>query len=170
MNIHSIAKKLKRLMPGIKKTEICETWIDKNQLKIFLLIYSLFLFLAASAIFKMPTWDWFGIVLLSAMLGGPFLCNHGLPLRVTRGKIVLARDCFLSILSGRRAISISDIDDIRITRTKKWDEYSPRAPYVVVRVLDKRGKRYRNMMWRSSSKDFIDFMGKNKGVMVKASF
>lgn len=136
-----------------------DAWIDKNQLKIMLVLTIIIYAFSVSGIYAVfggdfgnPVNSIIGLVIIVLLCLWPVISFHYWPVRISGNFIVLARYGGMRI--GRKAIPLDEIREIKITGTKKWDEGGRIDIYRVVRVIDIRGGRYRNMIYKDSVAEF----------------
>ncbi len=132
------------------------TWIDKNQMMIMISLtviidlFAAFLFVdIVKGHMKNPA---VGMALSGLLCLWPVLSFHYWPVRVVDKTIILARCGFMRF--GRKAVPVDEIKEIKITDCKAWDEGGKANIYSVVRVVDNRGERYRNIIFNDSIQGF----------------
>lgn len=132
------------------------TWIDKNQLMIMIFVtvimFAFFLLLINDIPKHHPENSAVELIFALLLCAWPVFLFLYWPIRIVNGTIVLARCGFLRF--GRRAIPVDEITEIKITDVKKWDEGGSANIYSVVRVIDNRGEKYRNIIFNGSIAGF----------------
>jgi hypothetical protein len=119
-------------------------WLDKEVLLFISVLTAVFLLLMSSVIFGKA-----GSCISKLILGAIdllvfFSAGHMWPIRVVSDKIYLAREKFPSF--GQRAVSLQDVSKMSISGKRRWDEMGRFFSMTYLRVTDKKGKRYRNIL------------------------
>ena len=131
-------------------------WIDKTVLWFMSVFTIMFLFLAIVT-FTAPQSSVI-FVIVNSVLGSCiyFSAGHMWPIRIVGNIIYLARDRFPSF--GQRAVSFEKIKTISITGKKRFDEMGRFFSMRYLRMSDKEGNKYRNIL--ASEDDLKVFFAK----------
>lgn len=143
-------------------------WVDRDALFIVSIVY-LFLFLPVIVFFcagllkhNMEQIKLSALLLIIISIY-PLTFSHFWPLKISRDKIFVAPPGFPSI--GRKALPLNEIVRITYENPQRWDEKAGKGKighsfFGYIRIEDIHGKKYRNVLFRSSIYGFRQYIQK----------